>query len=99
MGFEQRYDLDAIREFVMNELSNQNGLLPDAFPMTQRILTRQGVTCGVFYCLHGPRNIRLTAVFDFDADRVLLYDSRGQRTCSYALSEVVEEVVTTPHAC
>lgn len=88
MALEQRFDLDAVREFVMNQLSDENGLLPNAFPITERMLYRHDAVCGMFFCLHGPRSIRLTAVFDTETERILLYDSRGQRTGSYELREV-----------
>ncbi len=94
MGLDRRYDLDKLRSFVMDELCNQNGLLPDAFPMTQRVLYKQGISCGIFYCLHGPRSVRLTAVVDTQTARVLFYDSKGQRTSSHNLQESDIEVLT-----
>ncbi len=93
MGLDRRYDLDKLREFVMEELCSQSGLLPDAFPMTQRVLYKQGISCGIFYCLHGPRSVRLTAVLDTQMDRVLFYDSKGQRTSSHNLNESNTEVL------
>ncbi len=93
MGLDMRYDLDKLREFVMEELCSQNELLPDAFPMTQRVLYKQGISCGIFYCLHGPRSVRLTAVLDTQSDRVLFYDSKGQRTSSHDLNESRTEVL------
>lgn len=92
MGLDTRFDLQKLRCFVMEELSNQNGLLPDAFPMTQRVLYKQGISCGIFYCLHGPRSVRLTAVLDTKTARVLFYDSKGQRTSSHNLNESSVEV-------
>ncbi len=86
MGIDTRFDLQKLRSFVMEELSNQNGLLPDAFPMTQRVLYKQGISCGIFYCLHGPRSVRLTAVLDTQTARVLFYDSKGHRTTSHNLN-------------
>jgi hypothetical protein len=88
MALEEHTDLASVREFVMTQLSDENGLLPNAFPITERVLYRHDVACGVFFCLHGPRSIRLTAVFDTDAERILLYDSLGQRTGSYELCSV-----------
>ncbi len=88
MALEQRFDLAAIREFVMNQLSDENGLLPNAFPITERVLHRHDAVCGMFFCLHGPRSIRLTAVFDTETERILLYDSCGRRTGSYELKDV-----------
>jgi hypothetical protein len=89
MGLEERLDLDSIREFVMVQLSEQNGLLPNAFPMTQKVLERQGSTCGVFYCLHGPRSIRLTAILDTNTARILTYDSRGERSGAFEVCDAV----------
>lgn len=88
MGLEQQFDLESVRQFVMAQLCERNGLVVDAFPITQRVLYRQSVECGIFYCLHGPRSIRLTAVFDTETRRILLYDSRGQRSGAYDLSEI-----------
>ena len=93
MGLDMRYDLDKLREFVMEELCSQNELLPDAFPMTQRVLYKQGMSCGIFYCLHGPRSVRLTAVLDTQSNRVLFYDSKGQRASSHDLNESRTEVL------
>ena len=93
MGLDMRYDLDKLRELVMEELCSQNQLLPDAFPMTQRVLYKQGMSCGIFYCLHGPRSVRLTAVLDTQSCRVLFYDSKGQRTCSHDLNESRTEML------
>ena len=93
MGLDRRFDLDKLRNLVMEELCGQNGLLPDAFPMTQRVLYKQGISCGIFYCLHGPRSVRLTAVLDTQTARVLFYDSKGQRTTSHNLIESNVEVL------
>ena len=93
MGLDRRFDLDRLRSFVMDELCSQNGLLPDAFPMTQRVLYKQGISCGIFYCLHGPRSVRLTAVLDTQTGRILFYDSKGQRTSSQNVNEPPVEAV------
>jgi hypothetical protein len=78
-----------IREMVEEELCNKNQLLPKAFPITERLLRKQGNTCGVFYCLHGPRSIRLTAVLDIETARVLFYDSTGQRAGVRCVKDLV----------
>lgn len=73
-------NLTNIRAVVLEELCNMHQLLPNAFPLTEKLLRKQGNPCGIFYCLHGPRSIRLTAVFDIETARVLFYDSKGQRS-------------------
>ncbi|MBU6174430.1 MAG: hypothetical protein KGQ60_11535 [Planctomycetes bacterium] len=82
-------DFTHIREIVEKEICNQNQLLPKAFPLTERLLHKQGSPCGIFYCLHGPRSIRLTAVFDIATARVLFYDSTGQRAGTRCVKEMV----------
>ncbi len=79
VGWFQLSHFAHIREIVEEEICNQNQLLPKAFPLTEKLLRKQGNACGVFYCLHGPRSIRLTAVLDIESARVLFYDSTGQR--------------------
>lgn len=89
MGYDTQLDLDDVRSLVENELCSQSGLLPEAFPLTHRILYKQGIPCGVFYCLHGPRSVRLTAVLDLQTSRILYYDSKGQRTAAHDLAAEV----------
>jgi hypothetical protein len=74
--------LTALRRLVERELCQLNSLLEDAFPVTEEKLVRNGRACGILYCLHGPRNVRLTAIYDSQHDRVLFYDSTGQRMAS-----------------
>ncbi|MCY2973381.1 MAG: hypothetical protein NTW52_01810 [Planctomycetota bacterium] len=78
------HDLSRIRQLVEEQLCSENCLLPDSFPITERILYKRGAPCGVFFCLHGPRSVRLTAVFDVDSNRILFYNSQGKRTTSVA---------------
>ncbi len=79
-GFPLNHDLSKIRQLVQEQLCSENCLLPDSFPITERILYKRGSPCGVFFCLHGPRSVRLTAVFDIDSNRILFYNSQGKRT-------------------
>ena len=78
-----------IREIVEEEICIKNQLLPKAFPLTEKLLRKQGSPCGIFYCLHGPRSIRLTAVFDLETARVLFYDSTGQRAGIRCVKDLV----------
>lgn len=88
-GWFELSELAQIREIVEAEICNQNQLLPKAFPLTEKVLRKQGSPCGVFYCLHGPRSVRLTAVFDIATARVLFYDSTGQRAGTRCVKEML----------
>ncbi len=47
--------------------------------MTERILTRSGKPCGIYFSLHGPRSVKLTAIWETEKNTVLFYASTGER--------------------
>jgi hypothetical protein len=75
--------LQAVREFVREELCEKNQLEKNAFQMTERVLVKKGEPCGWFFCIYGPRSVRLTAVWDLQRESVFFYDSLGRRSGSY----------------
>jgi hypothetical protein len=48
--------------------------------MTQRQVIKAGRMCGVYFCLHGPRSVKLTAIADFECASLICYGSDGSRT-------------------
>jgi hypothetical protein len=73
-------DLDDLRNFVHSTLCEQNQLEKDAFDITERILVRGRRPCGIFFCLHGPRSVKLTAIWETQRNTILFYGSSGERT-------------------
>ncbi len=71
--------LSALRDYVYQNLCEQNELEPGAFPMTERILMRGENPCGMYFCLHGPRSVKLTAIWETDGNTLLFYGSTGER--------------------
>lgn len=55
--------------------------------MTERILVRGGKPCGMYFCLHGPRATKFTAIWETDRNQVLFYGSRGERFLKIQLLE------------
>jgi hypothetical protein len=72
-------DLHAIRRYVSETLCERDQLESTSFPLHERVLVREGTPCGVFFCLHGPRSLYLSAVWETDGNRILFYGSRGER--------------------
>jgi len=72
-------DLHAIRRYVSETLCERDQLEATSFPLHERVLVRGGTPCGVFFCLHGPRSLCLSAVWETDGNRILFYGSRGER--------------------
>lgn len=71
--------LEDLRIFVHETLCDYEQLVTDAFPMTERILIRGERPCGIFFCLHGPRSVKITAIWETDRNMILFYGSRGER--------------------
>ena len=71
--------LDELREYVNEILCEHNQLEVGAFPMTERILVRRGQPCGIYFCLHGPRAVKFSAIWETQQNSVLFYGSGGER--------------------
>ena len=70
-------NLSDLREFVNEILCQQNELERGVFPLTERILVRGGKPCGIYFCLHGPRAVRFSAIWETQCNRILFYGSAG----------------------
>lgn len=73
-------NLNDLRTYVHQTLCDQNELQQGAFQVTERILVRGKRPCGIFFCLHGPRSVKLTAIWETDRNTILFYSSSGERT-------------------
>lgn len=72
-------NLEDLRGFVNSVLCDHNQLEVGAFPMTERILTRGGKPCGIYFCLHGPRAVKFSAIWETQRNTVLFYGATGER--------------------
>ncbi len=91
------YSLEGLREYVNETLCEHFQLQIDAFEMTERTLHRAGRPCGVFYCLHGPRAVKFTAIWETDRNCILFYGPTGERFLKTQLTEAPElEPVGSP---
>ncbi len=84
------HQLDDLRCFVETTLCEQNELETGAFPMTERVLLRRGEPCGMYFCVHGPRSVKLTAIWETDRNSILFYDSSGARRMRTQLCSMAE---------
>jgi hypothetical protein len=73
------HTVDELRQFIHQTLCEKENLLADQFTMSQLQLTRRNERCGLQFCLRGPRNVRLAAIWVADQNVVYLYDARGTR--------------------
>jgi hypothetical protein len=78
-NMERLHNLEHLRDYVNKILRQQDQLELDAFRMTERILLRGSKPCGIFFCLHGPRSVKVTAIWETESNTILFYNSTGQR--------------------
>jgi len=75
----RKLEFPVLCETVEQRLCELGHLEPRQFPMTQREVVRAGKSVGVYFCVHGPRSVKLTAICDFDCNTVIFYGSDGIR--------------------
>jgi hypothetical protein len=75
----------SLRQFVQEKLCEIGMLEVDQFPMTERKVVKSGQTGGVYFCLHGPRSVKLTAIADFERESLICYGSDGTRSVEQRL--------------
>ncbi len=75
-----------LRNYIYETICQHFHLQPGAFSLTQRILTRGGNVCGVFFCVHGPRSVKFSAIWEIQRNQVLFYDPAGVRFLRIHLS-------------
>lgn len=71
--------LDELRTYVNTTLCEHHQLEVGAFELTERILLRGEEPCGIYFCLHGPRAVKFTAIWETEQNTILFYGSTGQR--------------------
>lgn len=87
---ERIQTFEQIRCYVLETLSNLELLKTDCCHLNIRMLVRNGRPCGVYFCLYGPRAIRLSAIWETDSNSILFYGSRGERVQRTRLIEAAE---------
>jgi hypothetical protein len=76
---EQLQTLDDLKTYVNKTLCEHEQLEASAFRMTEQILVRSSKPCGMYFCLHGPRETKFSAIWETERNTILFYDSTGER--------------------
>lgn len=76
---ESLSNFNDICSFINQTLSEIEQLRPNQFPLSQSTLWRGSEICGISFCLHGPRAVRLSAVWEAERNTILFYGSGGER--------------------
>jgi hypothetical protein len=79
--------LEDLRQHVRDVLCNHEHLDPAQAPLFQAVITRRGRPCGLLFQVQGPRLLKTYAVWAGEENRILFYDSTGQRFGESRISE------------
>ena len=71
--------LDQLRKTITELLCAYDQLVPGAFPLVERVMMRGQKPCGMYFCLHGPRAVKFSAIWDSQRNTVLFYGPNGER--------------------
>jgi len=76
---QQINNLETLRAYINTTLCHREQLEVGAFRLTERVLRRGDKPCGMFFCLHGPRSVKITAIWEVERNTVLFYAPNGTR--------------------
>jgi hypothetical protein len=79
--------LPLLCQHVLEILCRHDHLDPEQTPLEHALITRRGKPCGLFFQISGPRLLRNYAVWAGDENRILYYNSVGERIAETRLSE------------
>ena len=78
-GAEAKPHFDKLRKLVSKVLCKQSDFEEGIFNISERMLKRGKENCGIFFCLHGPRSVKLTAVWERKDNSIHFYGSNGEK--------------------
>ena len=87
-------NLQDLKDYIYQTLCEHEKLEIGVFPMTERVLRRRAEPCGIYFCLHGPRSVKFTAIWETDRNTVLFYGSTGERFHKLRLAQAPSLKVT-----
>jgi hypothetical protein len=79
--------IEELRRYVADTLGSLETLKADQFQLSQQVLYRAGKPCAVHFCLHGPRALCLSAIWETERNSILFYSSCGRRVHRTKLSQ------------
>lgn len=88
--------LDSLRSYVLQVLCQHDQLDPGQTPMHQAVIVRSSRSCGLFFQVQGPRLVKTYAIWAGEENRILFYDSMGERFAETRLTEAPDPLKLVP---
>lgn len=90
--------LNDLCHHVLIILCRNDNLDPQQTPLEQALITKHGIPCGLFFQVLGPRLLKNYAIWAGDENRILFYNSNGERVAETRLSEAPDPRSVLPVA-
>ena len=85
--------LEDLQKFVYNTICHDHELRPDAFPTSENVIRKaNGSYCGIMFCLHGPRKVNFSAIWEKEHNRIFFYGPTGIRYLQVILHDCAPEI-------
>lgn len=78
-----------LRDFVHETLCARENLLRGESRLHELVLRKGESPCGMQFFVHGPRLVRLSAVWSADQNTLFCYDANGERYLKLQLSHPI----------
>jgi hypothetical protein len=79
--------LEQLRRHVLNTLCENDLLEPSQTSLSQSVVVRGDRPCGLFFQARGLRQLKTYALWAGEENRILFYNSSGERFAETYLSE------------
>jgi len=79
--------LDDLRRHIHHTLCARDQLDPGQAPLYEGMVLRRGRPCGLFFHVQGPRLLKSYALWAGEENRILFYDSAGERYAELRLAD------------
>ena len=79
LASESTFTRERFHQRVEERLCELGNLVSGQFPMTHRPVMKGRRNVGTYFCVHGPRSVKLTAIHDRVRNEILYYGSDGVR--------------------
>src|SRR5262245_1925844 len=79
--------VEHLRKLVHEQLCSRDRLDPAATPLQSARVKRGGKPCGLWFQVDGPRLMKAYAIWIGPENRIVFYDSAGERFDEMRLSE------------
>ncbi len=79
--------LEELKQHVHLKLCEPDSLDPAQTPLLQAVITCRGKPCGLFFQAQGPRLLKNYAVWAGEENRILFYNSNGERIAETRLCD------------